>query len=272
MKTELKKSLIWLVVIATIIVACQKVPLTGRRQLNLVSDSEINAMSFKEYNTFIKSNKLIRNSPDAEMVRRVGNNIARAVAQILKEKKADAMLKDFQWEFNLIESKEVNAWCMPGGKVVVYTGILPITQDEEGLAVVMGHEVAHAIARHGSERMSQGIVQQLGGVALAVALSTKPVETQNLFLAAYGVGTTVGVMLPFSRSHESEADQLGLSFMAAAGYNPSVAVDFWQRMSKASGGGKPDEFLSTHPSDARRIADIKKHLPEALKYYKKKGD
>lgn len=267
----LKKTLLWVLVLSSIIIACKKVPLTGRRQLNLISDSEINSMSFKEYNSFIKSNRVIRNSPDAEMVKRVGENISKAVAQILNEKKQGSMLKDFKWEFNLIESKEVNAWCMPGGKVVVYSGILPITMDEEGLAVVMGHEVAHAIARHGSERMSQGIMQQLGGVALAVALSSKPAETQQLFLAAYGVGSTVGVMLPFSRSHESEADQLGLSFMAAAGYNPAVAVDFWQRMSKKSGGQKPDEFLSTHPSDANRIADIKKHLPAAMKYYKKKG-
>jgi predicted Zn-dependent protease len=157
---------------------------------------------------------------------------------------------------------------MPGGKVVVYTGILPVTKDEIGLAVVMGHEIAHAVAQHGAERMSQGLLQQLGGVALSVALQNKPQETQDLFMTAYGVGTTVGVMLPFSRTQESEADRLGLIFMAMAGYNPNYAIDFWTRMA-AQSGGKPPEFLSTHPSDETRIADLKKELPEAMSYYKK---
>ena len=202
------------------------------------------------------------------MVKRVGVNIQRAVETYFAQNNLSKELKGYAWDFNLVESPEVNAWCMPGGKVVIYTGILPITQDETGLAVVMGHEIAHAIAQHGNERMSQGLLQQLGGVALSVALKDEPALTQNLFMAAYGIGTTVGVMLPFGRKHESEADRLGLIFMSMAGYNPNAAVDFWTRMSAMKGGAQPPEFLSTHPSDATRIADIKKHLPEALKYYK----
>jgi predicted Zn-dependent protease len=203
------------------------------------------------------------------MVSRVGGNIQRAVENYFAKNNLSKELEGYAWEFNVVESPEVNAWCMPGGKVVVYTGILPITKDETGLAVVMGHEIAHAVAQHGAERMSQGLLQELGGVALSVALAKEPAETQNLFYAAYGVGTTVGVMLPFSRTHESEADRLGLIFMAMAGYDPNAAVDFWTRMAAQKGGAAPPEFLSTHPSDATRIADIKKELPEALSYYKK---
>jgi predicted Zn-dependent protease len=162
----------------------------------------------------------------------------------------------------------VNAWCMPGGKVVVYTGILPVTKNENGLAVVMGHEIAHAIAEHGNERMSQELLRQAGGVALTVALKDNPEETRNLWLAAYGLGSEVGVMLPFSRLHESEADHLGLIFMAMAGYDPREAPDFWTRMAEA-GGQKPPEFLSTHPSDETRISSLNNWMPEALKYYNK---
>lgn len=247
---------------------CSTVPITGRSQLSLIPASEMNAMSFQQYDQFLQENKLSSSKSDIDMVKRVGVNIQRAVETYFKQNNLSKELAGYQWEFNLIESKEINAWCMPGGKVVVYTGILPLTKDETGLAVVMGHEIAHAIAQHGAERMSQGLLQQLGGVALTVALKDKPQETQNLFMTAYGVGTTVGVMLPFSRTQESEADRLGLIFMAMAGYNPNSAVDFWTRMSQM-GGQKPPEFLSTHPSDATRIADIKNELPEALKYYKK---
>jgi predicted Zn-dependent protease len=177
-------------------------------------------------------------------------------------------LKDYKWEFNLVDDKQVNAWCMPGGKVVFYTGIMPICQNEEGIAVVMGHEIAHAIADHGNERMSQQMVLQMGGMALDQAMSDKPEQTKALWMTTFGVGAQFGVMLPFSRMHESEADQMGLIFMAMAGYNPEKAVDFWTRMSKM-GGQKPPEILSTHPSDETRIAKIKEHLPEAMKYYKK---
>lgn len=257
-----------IILLALTVYYCSTVPITGRKQLSLVSSSEMNSMSFAQYSEFIKQSKLTSNKSDLELVRRVGVNIQKAVENYFVQKNLSKELEGYAWEFNVVESEEVNAWAMPGGKVVVYTGILPITKDETGLAVVMGHEIAHAIAQHGAERMSQGLLQQLGGVALSVALQNEPGTTQNLFMTAYGVGTTVGVMLPFSRTHESEADHLGLIFMAMAGYDPSAAVDFWTRMS-AQGGQKPPEWLSTHPSDETRIADLKKELPEAMSYYKK---
>ena len=185
----------------------------------------------------------------------------------MADNKMSDRIANYKWEFNLVQSNDVNAWCMPGGKVVFYTGILPYTKTETGLAVVMGHEIAHAVAWHGNERMSQGLAAQLGGLALDVALSQKPAATRNLFQLAYGVGATYGVLLPFSRTQESEADKLGLIFMAMAGYDPSEAVAFWQRMSAASGGNAPPEWMSTHPSDERRIRDIQAYMPKALKYY-----
>ncbi len=217
----------------------------------------------------MKENKISADKKNTAMVKRVGKKIQRAVEIYFAQKNLSAELKGYKWEFNLVESKEVNAWCMPGGKVVFYTGILPITKDETGLAVVMGHEIAHAIAEHGNERMSQGLITQFGGMALAKALENKPGETQALWMGVFGLGAQLGVMLPFSRMHESEADRLGLTFMAMAGYDPNKAVDFWQRMAALKGGQAPPEFLSTHPSDVIRINKIKKHLPEALKYYKK---
>ncbi len=262
------KILVPIILLAFTVYYCSTVPITGRSQLNLIPASEMNSMSFQQYSDFLKTNKLSTNKKDDEMVKRVGQRIQKAVETYFAQNNLSKELEGYNWEFNLVESPEVNAWCMPGGKVVVYTGILPITKDETGLAVVMGHEIAHAVAQHGAERMSQGLLQQLGGVALSVAIKDKPETTQNLFMTAYGVGTTVGVMLPFSRTHESEADHLGLIFMSMAGYDPTVAVDFWRRMA-SQGGSKPPEFLSTHPSDETRIADIKKELPEALKYYKK---
>jgi predicted Zn-dependent protease len=266
---KLLKIFMPVILLALTVYYCSTVPITGRSQLSLVSASEMNAMSFAQYGEFLKENKLSSNKSDVDMVRRVGGNIQRAVENYFAKNNLSKELEGYAWEFNVVESPEVNAWCMPGGKVVVYTGILPITKDEIGLAVVLGHEIAHAVAQHGAERMSQGLLQELGGVALSVALAKEPAETQNLFYAAYGVGTTVGVMLPFSRTHESEADRLGLIFMAMAGYDPNAAVDFWTRMAAQKGGAAPPEFLSTHPSDATRIADIKKELPEALSYYKK---
>ena len=176
-------------------------------------------------------------------------------------------MEGYSWEFNTVESKEANAWCMPGGKVVVYTGLLPITQNEAALAIVIGHEIAHSIARHGNERMSQAMVQQMGGMALEIALAQKPEETQNLFMTSYGIGSQVGAMLPWSRQQETEADQYGLIFSAMAGYDPQEAIPFWQRMSDQS-GGNPPEFLSTHPSDETRLRKLKQFMPEALKYYK----
>jgi predicted Zn-dependent protease len=179
------------------------------------------------------------------------------------------MVETFSWEFNLIEENVVNAWCMPGGKVAFYTGILAVCQDEEGIAVVMGHEVAHAVAKHGSERMSQGLVQQFGGTALQVALKDKPAETQSIYMAAYGLGAQYGAMLPFSRLHESEADEMGLVFMAMAGYDPRTAPKFWERMSAQSEGSAPLEFLSTHPSHKTRITKLNAQMGQAYSVYQK---
>ncbi len=251
------------------LIACSTVPITGRKQLNIIPASQMLSMSFQQYDQFLKEHKVIKGSPAAKMVERVGHKIQKAVEQYFAQKGMSNRLSGYQWEFNLVEDPQVNAWCMPGGKVVVYTGILPITKDEVGLAVVLGHEIAHAVAEHGNERMSQGLMVQLGGLALSKALEEKPEATRNLFMAAFGVGAQVGVLLPYSRLQESEADHLGLIFMAMAGYNPEKAIEFWERMKNMSGGGKPPEFLSTHPSDETRIKNLKKLLPEALKYYKK---
>ncbi len=262
---------VFAVLIASILLfvsSCSTVPVTGRSQLNLIPASTMLSMSAQEYGTFLKENPPSADKKNTELVKRVGQRIQNAVEQYFAEKNMSGQLEGYKWEFNLVESKEVNAWCMPGGKVVVYSGILPVTKDENGLAVVLGHEISHAIAEHGNERMSQGLITQLGGVALAEAVKNKPAETQQLWMTAFGVGAQVGVLLPYSRLHENEADHLGLIFMAMAGYDPNLAVDFWQRMATMSAGQKPPEFLSTHPSDETRIAKIKSEIPEAMKYYK----
>lgn len=233
----------------------------------MIPQGELLAMSFAQYDAFLDTSRVSTNQEQTAMVKRVGKNIEEAVVQYLYDNNHAQLLEGFNWEFNLVEDNQVNAWCMPGGKVVVYTGILPITQDEDGLAVVMGHEIAHAIADHGNERMSQGMLQQYGGVALSVALQNQPAETQNLWLMAYGVGSYYGALLPYSRLHESEADHLGLIFMSIAGYNPQASIPFWQRMAAASGGQSPPEFMSTHPSHDTRISNLQKWMPEALKYY-----
>jgi predicted Zn-dependent protease len=250
-----------------IAIGCSKVPVTGRKQLDIVPNSQVLALAKTEYNEFLKTNKVVNNTSQAQEVERVGWNIAKTVEAYLKKEKQTKLLEGYNWQFNLVEDQQANAWCMPGGKVVVFTGILPITQSDGGLATVMGHEIAHAVARHGNERMSQGLTAQLGGLALDAALSSKPNETRNLFMAAYGVGTNVGILLPYSRLQESEADRIGLIFMSMAGYDPREAINFWERMEKASQGGEPPEFLSTHPSHKTRIEELKKQLPEALRYY-----
>ncbi len=265
------KYLYFLIVTALVFQYCATVPVTGRKQLNLVPASTMLSMSFQQYADFLDSNKVSQNQQQTAMVKRVGARIEKAVEQYFIEKNMADELKNYAWEFNLVESNEVNAWCMPGGKVVVYTGILPVTKDESGLAVVMGHEIAHAIAGHGNERMSQGLLTEMGGMALMKALEQKPAQTQQLWQTAFGVGAQFGVLLPFSRLHESEADHLGLIFMAMAGYDPNKAVEFWQRMAANSSGQKPPEFMSTHPSDETRIRKIQAELPEAMKYYKKSG-
>lgn len=256
--------------VAVSLVACSKNPITGRSQAKLVPESELRSMATTEYQQFLSQNKVIASSAnrDAEMVTRVGQRITKAVEEYYAMNGRSQDLEGYQWEYKLVDSKEVNAWCMPGGKIVVYTGLLPITQNEAALAAVMGHEVAHAVFYHGNERMSQGLIQQLGGTALSVALANKPAATQNLFMSAYGLGSQVGVLLPFSRKHELEADRYGLIFSAMAGYNPQEAVALWQRMEQASGGQAPPEFMSTHPSEGTRIQQLQKYMPEALKYYK----
>ena len=246
--------------------SCATVPITGRRQLSLVGSGEMNSLSQTQYRTFLTENKLSADAANAAMVRRVGQRIQHAVEQYVAQHNMQGQLDGYQWEFSLVESKEVNAWCMPGGKVVVYTGILPLTRDENGLAVVLGHEISHAVARHGAERMSDQLVAQGLGTALSTALSQNPTQTKSLFMQAVGVGSQVG-MLKFSRTQESEADHLGLIFMAMAGYDPRGALPFWQRMAAQSKTSTP-EFLSDHPADATRIADIQRLLPEAQKYYK----
>lgn len=264
----MKRILIAALVIAISIVACKTVPLTGRKSLKLISSSEINALSFQQYSELKSTSKLSSNATQVASVRNVGVRIKDATTLFMNEKGYGSSLEGYAWEFNLIESNEVNAFCMPGGKVAFYTGILPYCKDENGIAVVMGHEIAHAIAEHGNERMSQGLVQQLGGMALDVAMQNEPAQTQAIFASAYGLGSQYGVMLPFSRKHESEADELGLYFMAMAGFDPRKAPEFWTRMSQ-SGGPQPPEMMSTHPSDATRIANLNKHMPKAMEYYNK---
>lgn len=251
--------------------SCTENKVTGRRQLKLLPESQLQSMALQQYNTFLKSNKVIpvsSNNANAEMVQRVGSRIAKAITTYYDNKGKSNILDGFKWEFNLVDDQQVNAWCMPGGKVVVYTGLLPVAKTEAGLAVVMGHEIAHALALHGNERVSQGLLQQFGGVALQVALSDYPAATQSLFLNAYGIGTTVGAILPFSRKHELEADRFGLKFAALAGYDPDEGVALWKRMGEASKGQKPPEILSTHPSDETRIEKMKDYAEEARKYYK----
>jgi predicted Zn-dependent protease len=224
------------------------------------------SMSLQQYNAFLKTNKISSNQEQTQMVKKVGRKIQMAVEQYFTDKNMSYTLRDYKWEFNLIESEEKNAWAMPGGKVVVYEGILPITKDEAGLAVVMGHEIAHAIAKHGNERMSQGLIAQMGGMALSKALAEKPEKTRQLWMTVFGVGAQYGVMLPFSRLQESEADHLGLVFMAIAGYDPNEAVEVWKRMAEMKEGQAPPEFLSTHPSDETRIRKIKETIPKVKQY------
>lgn len=259
---------VWPMISLILITACATVPITGRRQLNIIPAAQINSLSFQEYSDFLKNNKLSTNTQQTAMVKEIGVNIQRAVERYFAQQNMSSSLNGYAWEFNLVEDSQVNAWCMPGGKVVVYTGILPVTKDATGLAVVMGHEIAHAIANHGGERMSQGLIQQMGGVALEKALEDKPTQTKNLFMTAFGLGSQIGVLLPFSRTQESEADHLGLIFMAMAGYDPQQSVAFWKRMA-ADSKGAPPEFLSTHPSDETRIKNLESLIPDAMKYYKK---
>ena len=252
---------------AVLLAACATVPVTGRKQLSLIPDSQMNAMSYQQYDQVIEESRLSNDPEATAMIKRVGTRIQAAVEKYFADNGMSSHLDGYDWEFNLIEGDQVNAWCMPGGKVAFYTGILPVCQDDDGVAVVMGHEIAHAIAEHGSERMSHEMALQMGGMALSEAIETKPAETQALFMTAFAVGAQYGAMLPYSRQHESEADHMGLIFMAMAGYNPEGAPKFWERMS-AGGGSAPPEFMSTHPSDETRIRKLNENMPEALSYYR----
>lgn len=256
-----------------LLIACSRNALTGNKQLTLLPEAELQSMATTEYRQFLSTNKVVAstNNRDAEMVKRVGQRIVKAVEAYYLEKGMTDKLAGFKWETNLVDDKNVNAWCMPGGKIVVYTGILPVTQNEAALAAVMGHEVSHALMQHGNQRMSQGLLATVGQVALSVAVANKPQETQNLFLGAYGAGAQLGILLPFSRKHELEADHYGLIFTAMAGYNPQEAIGLWERMEKLNNGQRPPEFLSTHPTEGRRIAQLQKYMPEALTYYKPMG-
>jgi len=252
-----------------VITGCSQNVLTGKKQLAFLPESELQAMSISQYAAFLTSHKVIpaASSKDAAMVKRVGDRITQAVKRYYTSKGIDdGNFKNYQWEYNLVEDKAVNAWCLPGGKIVVYTGILSVTQNENALAVVMGHEVSHALLQHGNQRMSSSMVQELGGLTLSLALSNKPAQTQDIFLNAFGVGTELGVMLPFSRKQELEADRYGLIWTVMAGYDPEEAISFWKRMSLASNAAAQPVFLSTHPSDETRIEAIRNFLPEAKKY------
>ena len=264
----MKKSILSFFALTLVITSCTTNAVTGRKQLSLLPESQLQQMAVTEYQTFLSQNKVVSSSAnkDAEMVNRVGNRIANAITAYYSKQGKGNILEGYKWEFNLVDSKEVNAWCMPGGKVVVYTGLLPITQNEAALAIVLGHEITHAVAHHGNERMSQAMLAQGLGVAGDI-LTNGNQKVNSIFNNTYGIGAQLGVLLPNSRKQEYEADHLGLNFAAMAGYNPREAIPFWQRMSQAGGGQKPAEFLATHPSDENRIAKLVGYMNEALKYY-----
>lgn len=265
----MKKTISTFLVATVLSMSCAKNGITGRSQLSLVSEKELETTAIGQYQSFLSTNKVVSSSTnkDAEMVKRVGTRIANAITEYYASKGLGSELKDYKWEFNLVDNKEVNAWCMPGGKVVVYTGILPVTQNEAALAIVLGHEITHAVAGHGRERMSQAMVAQGLQIAGNVALSNDP-QAVSIFNSVYGPGAQVGVLLPNSRKQELEADHYGLIFAAMAGYNPEEAIPFWQRMAKLSGANGSPAFLSDHPSDEDRIKKLQGLMPEALKYYK----
>lgn len=254
-----------------LVVACKTNPFTGERNLNFVSNEQLFPASFQQYNQFLDEHQVVRGTAEAQMVKEIGNEVVTAARRYLNANGYQGFMEDFEWEFNLVQDEQVNAFAMPGGKVVVYTGILDVAKTETGLAVVMAHEIAHALADHGAQRLSAAQLQQLGAVAGSVALSGKSEQTQQIFQQAYGLGTQVGVMLPFSRSHEAEADRIGLTLMAIAGYDPEEAPELWRRMQAQSNGQAPPEFLSTHPSNETRINNLTKWAPEAKAEARKYG-
>jgi len=260
----MKKALTFSLLLLTLL-ACHRVPLTGRKSMSLIPENTMQSLALTQYRDFLNTKPSVKNTKDAEMLNRVGSKLSKAVKDYMASKNLSSQLNGYAWEFNLINSPEINAWCMPGGKVVVYTGLLPVTLNEAGLAAVIGHEVSHALARHGSERMTQALLAQ--GVALGgnIALQNSP-QTNNAFQQAFGIGGQLGI-LAFSRKHENEADKMGMIFMAMAGYDPKEAIEVWKRMAD-KGGQKPPELLSTHPSDQTRINNLQASLKEALIFYR----
>jgi predicted Zn-dependent protease len=254
---------IFFLVLAT---SCKRVPLTGRRQVALIPAGTMQSMAYAQYGQFMQQNKVVTNTAEAQMLARVGQKVSQSVEDYLKSKNLSDRTKGFKWEFKLVESPQVNAWCMPGGKVAFYTGILPYSKDESGMAAIMGHEVAHAIAKHGNERMTQALGLQLGAAAGAAALSVNNPQHINTFNQLAGYGGQLGI-LAFSRKHELEADRMGMIFMAKAGYHPKEAIEVWKRMA-AKGGAKPPEFLSTHPHESTRITNLQTYMKEALVFYR----
>lgn len=245
-----------------LVIACKTSPFTGKQTLNFVSNEQLFPMSFQQYDQFLSEHKVVTGTANAQMVKNVGSKIAKAAERYMTALGYPGYLKDYRWEYNLVNDDQANAFCMPGGKIVVYTGILPITQDEAGLAMVMGHELAHALANHGAQRMSAQQLSQVGG-AVGSAVIGDNQQTQQLFAQAYGLGSQYGVMLPFSRSQESQADEIGTIIAAIAGYDPAAAPELWKRMEANSGGQAPPEFMSTHPSSASRIQALTELVPRA---------
>jgi len=252
-----------------LVFSCSTNPFTGKKTLALVPNSQLFPTSFAQYNQFLGENKVVTGTKQSEMITRVGKRIAIAAERWLTANGQQGYLKDYKWEYNLVNDNTINAWCMPGGKIVFYTGILPVAENETAIAAIMGHEVAHALANHGQQRMSAGMLQQFGAVAGNIAIQDP--QKAAIFNQAYGVGTQVGGMLPFSRSHETEADRIGLILTAIAGYNPDEAAELWKRMAKASGGQAPPEFLSTHPSNQTRINNLTQLAPTAKAEARKFG-
>lgn len=251
------------VFVVFLIFSCAKNPFTGEKTMAFVPNSQIFPSAFQQYDQFLSENKVVKGTKDSKRIETIGMKIKTAAERWLTANNNAGYLDGYAWEYNLVESKELNAWCMPGGKIVFYTGILPVCKDDAGIAAVMGHEVAHALANHGQQRMSAGLLQQLGAVGTQVAVGNKDPKTQAMIMQAYGVGSQVGGMLPFSRKHESEADMIGLTLMAIAGYHPENAVKVWERMSALNTGQAPPEILSTHPSNETRIKELTALLPQA---------
>lgn len=265
--TNIDMKKIIFIFLTTVLVACSTVPLTNRKQFVAIPTSQMLSLSNQSYDQVLQQSPVVKNSSALKNIRQVGNRVTDAVEEYLRQNNEAEILKGYEWEYNLIEEDVKNAWCMPGGKIAFYTGILPICKDDNGIAVVMAHEIAHAIAQHGNERMSQQLALQLGGVALQTALQEQSETTMQLALAAFGLGSQIGIMLPYSRKHEKEADEMGLYFMAMAGYDPREAPEFWQRMQASAQGPGTPEFLSTHPDAQQRIRHLKKIMPKAMDYY-----